>query len=102
MIAIDKWVIPFYPTNMTTKLTLDKAGRVVIPKPLRDELRLSPGDALHLEADGERITLHPVRPRPPLQKEHGIWVYRSGQPSNASITELIDKEREKRIRDLMR
>jgi AbrB family looped-hinge helix DNA binding protein len=38
---------------MTTKLTLDKAGRVVIPKPLRDELNLEPGDALQLEAEGE-------------------------------------------------
>ena len=85
-----------------TNLTLDKAGRIVIPKPLRDELRLGPGDALCLELEGERITLRPVRPRPPLQKEHGIWVYRSGQPSTASLAELIDKEREKRVHDLIR
>jgi AbrB family looped-hinge helix DNA binding protein len=29
---------------MTSKLTLDKAGRVVLPKPLRDRLQLVPGD----------------------------------------------------------
>jgi len=40
-------------------VTLDKAGRVVIPKTLRDELHLEPGDTLELEAEGERVTLRP-------------------------------------------
>ena len=46
---------------MTTILTLDKAGRVVLPKPLRDELELAAGDTLELESRGEQITLRPVR-----------------------------------------
>lgn len=47
---------------MATNVTLDNAGRVVIPKSLRDELGLRPGDVLALESDGERfITLRPVR-----------------------------------------
>ncbi len=46
---------------MSTRLTIDKAGRVVIPKPLREELHLEPGDALELERAGEQITLRPVR-----------------------------------------
>ena len=37
---------------MTARLTIDGAGRVVIPKPLRKELDLSPGDTLELEAKG--------------------------------------------------
>jgi AbrB family looped-hinge helix DNA binding protein len=70
---------------MTSKLTLDKAGRVVIPKPLRDELQLGPGDTLELESSGEQITLRPVRGTMPLQKEHGIWVYRTGNPLPESV-----------------
>jgi AbrB family looped-hinge helix DNA binding protein len=31
---------------MTTKITLDKAGRVLIPKSLREELHLDLGDTL--------------------------------------------------------
>jgi len=69
---------------MTTKL--DKARRIVIPKPLRDELHLGPGDTLQLEAEGERIILQPVRGAMPLQKERGIWVYRTGQQLSASVT----------------
>ncbi|TLZ14349.1 MAG: AbrB/MazE/SpoVT family DNA-binding domain-containing protein [Gammaproteobacteria bacterium] len=41
---------------MNTTVTLDSAGRVVIPKPLRDELGLVPGDTLALESDGERVS----------------------------------------------
>ena len=93
--GIDKWVIPLYVSIMTTKITLDKAGRVVLPKPLREELHLCPGDTLQLESEGERITLRPVRPKATLKKEHGVWVYQ-GEPTDVSIADLIDREREKR------
>ena len=83
---------------MTTKLTLDQAGRVLIPKNLRHELHLGPGDALELESEGDEITLRPVRPKALLKKEHGIWVYQ-GEPSDTSITDLIDRNRESRIRE---
>jgi AbrB family looped-hinge helix DNA binding protein len=80
---------------MTTKLTLDKAGRVVLPKPLRDRLQLAPGDTLHLESEGERIMLRPVRQNVMLKKELGVWVYQ-GEPTDASVTDLIDRDRENR------
>lgn len=83
---------------MTTKLTLDKAGRVSLPKALRQELQLSPGDSLQLESQGERITLRPVRASAPIRKEHGVWVYRSGTPSTVSIRKLIEEGREERHR----
>ena len=85
---------------MTTKVSLDKGGRLVLPKSLRNEMQLEPGDTLVLERDGERITLRPVRPEAPLQKELGIWVY-EGEPSDLSIPELIDRERTKRLRELI-
>jgi AbrB family looped-hinge helix DNA binding protein len=44
---------------MNVRLTIDKAGRVVILKPLREELHLEPGDALEVESVGEQITLRP-------------------------------------------
>jgi AbrB family looped-hinge helix DNA binding protein len=65
---------------MVVKVSLDKAGRIVLPKPLRDELRLTAGDALEAEASGEEITLRPIRGNAPLRKKRGIWVYRAGEP----------------------
>jgi AbrB family looped-hinge helix DNA binding protein len=82
---------------MTTQLTIDSAGRVVLPKPLRKELDIGPGDLLELESVGERITLRPVRGGAPLAKEKGVWVFRTGQPLAASVTdELLEQIREQR------
>ncbi len=89
----------YYSTDMTARIILDKAGRVVIPKPLRKELHLAPGDMLQIESEGERITLRPVRPRATLKKEYGVWVYQ-GEPIGVSIIDLIDRRREKRLREL--
>jgi len=77
---------------------IDKAGRVVTPNQLREELHLEPGNALDMESTGEQITLRPVRAAGPLTKEHGVWVFRIGHPMPASVTdemlEQICKERD--------
>jgi len=82
---------------MNSRLIIDKAGRVVIPKPLREELHLEAGDALEMETSGEQITLRPVRGTGPLTKERGVWVFHSGEPLPASSTdEMLQKIREER------
>lgn len=82
---------------MKTRLVIDKAGRVVIPKPVREELQLEPGDALELESGGAQITLRPARGMGPLQNEHGIWVLHTGEPLPASATDdLLRQIREER------
>jgi AbrB family looped-hinge helix DNA binding protein len=85
---------------MATKISVDKAGRVVLPKSLREKMRVEAGDDLLIEAEGDRITLRPIRREVLLKKELGIWVYQ-GEPSDTSIPDLIDDEREKRIRELI-
>jgi AbrB family looped-hinge helix DNA binding protein len=82
---------------MNANVTIDNAGRVVIPKPLRDELRLAPGDTLSLESDGERMTLRPVRPQSAMRKERGIWVFHGGASLTAAETDraLADARHER-------
>ncbi|MGH9520319.1 MAG: AbrB/MazE/SpoVT family DNA-binding domain-containing protein [Terriglobales bacterium] len=85
---------------MSTRLTIDNAGRIVITKPLREELQLAPGDSLELEIAGEQITLRPVRGTAPLSREHGVWVFRAGVPLSASATdEVLQQLREERDLD---
>jgi AbrB family looped-hinge helix DNA binding protein len=82
---------------MKVRVTLDKAGRVIIPEQMLEELQLAPGDALELESAGEQIKLHPVRVSPPLMQEHGVWVLHTGQPLPASSThKLLAQMREER------
>ena len=86
---------------MAATITIDKAGRVVIPKPVRDALRLDAGDALELEAAEDSIILRPVRQAPALVREQGVWVYRSGgAPAETSLAELINEVRESRDEEL--
>jgi AbrB family looped-hinge helix DNA binding protein len=82
---------------VNTQLTIDEAGRLVLPKPLLEELHLEPGDVLELESTGAQITLRPVRETGSLFQEHGIWVYSTGQPISAETTdELLQQIRRER------
>jgi AbrB family looped-hinge helix DNA binding protein len=83
---------------MGTKISIDKAGRVVLPKALREKMHVEAGDDLLVEAEGDRITLRPIRQEALLKKELGVWVYQ-GESSNKSIPELIEAERERRVRE---
>jgi AbrB family looped-hinge helix DNA binding protein len=74
---------------MNTTLTVDKAGRVVLPKPVRDELQLSAGDSLELEASEHQIVLRPVRNRVGMRKKQGIWVLDFDEPISAADTNRV-------------
>jgi AbrB family looped-hinge helix DNA binding protein len=54
--------------GVLTKLTIDKLGRIVLPKPVREKLQLSAGDELELESLDDRITLRPLRGTAQLRK----------------------------------
>jgi AbrB family looped-hinge helix DNA binding protein len=83
---------------MKNRISLDRAGRVALPKALRHEMCLKPGDQLLIE--GEQITLCPVRGQATLKKELGIWVYQ-GESANESVLDLVEHGREKRIRSVV-
>ncbi|HEY4951013.1 MAG TPA: AbrB/MazE/SpoVT family DNA-binding domain-containing protein [Candidatus Acidoferrales bacterium] len=72
---------------MNATITVDKAGRIVLPKPVRDELQLHAGDSLELEISGQEIKLRPVRPKIHLRREDGLWVYTVGEPLTESVAE---------------
>ena len=60
-------------------------------------MHLEPGDSLECESAGEQITLRPVRGTGPLTQECGVWVFRTGQPLAASVTDdILQQIREER------
>ncbi|HWZ46314.1 MAG TPA: AbrB/MazE/SpoVT family DNA-binding domain-containing protein [Candidatus Saccharimonadales bacterium] len=79
------------------KVRIDKAGRIVLPKPMRDELGMKPGDALDIVRSGEGIILRPSRSEGQLRKKHGVWIYRVGEPLSAgAVTRTIRRVRHER------
>ncbi len=82
---------------MTTTLTIDRAGRLVLPKPVRDELQLAAGDSLELESSEDQIVLRPVRGTATLRRKQGVWVMRTGKPLSAEVVnQTIRKIRNER------
>jgi len=76
---------------------MDRAGRVVLPKPVRDRLQLEPGEALEIESFEDHIVLRPIRQHATMRKELGVLVFDTGEPLTASVVrETIQKVRDER------
>src|SRR5262249_24602550 len=92
--------MPLETPFMETTVTLDRAGRVVIPNAVRDEMHLKAGDALALHADGETVSLRPVRASNRMRKKRGVWVFSGGQGeiSAEDVRKVIHEMREDRER----
>ena len=85
---------------MEAEIILDKAGRLVLPKTIRAALGVGPGDVLKIETEDDHVIISAVREPAGLQKERGVWVFRSGTPTNASIPELLEAGRNRRTVEL--
>lgn len=55
--------------------TLDRFGRVVIPKQVRDDLGLKPGAVLEIEEVEQKIFLKPMHGEPHVVTKDGVLVF---------------------------
>ena len=85
-----------FSNGMTLKI--DKAGRVVLPKPVRDRLGLHEGSDLEIRETAEGVVLTPVEQKPSLVKEGRFWVHTGDLPPGYDILKAIDEDREERMR----
>ena len=74
---------------MEAKVKVDKAGRRVLPKEVRDELQLAPGDPLDLVSGGGLVTLRPSRRGGQMRKDRGVWGFSGGTPILAAETDRV-------------
>ena len=91
--------MPYAIINGMT-LKIDKAGRVILPKPLRDRLGLREGSELELEETPEGVVLKPAERRPSMVRKQGIWVHTGKLPPAFDIVQAIREDREERLRKL--
>jgi AbrB family looped-hinge helix DNA binding protein len=92
---------------MNAIVEIDKAGRIVVPKKLRDALHLVPGTRLRIERSGDRLTLMPSSTTAQLIIENGVPLIFPADQSNAPVltvdmvNELIEQSRLERVRQIL-
>jgi AbrB family looped-hinge helix DNA binding protein len=84
------------------ELTIDKFGRVVIPKKLREHLGVGLSLKVEVKETPEGILLKPVRRGSGLMIEDGILIHRGGgDEGHINWGALVEDDREERIRELI-
>jgi len=79
------------------RTTIDKAGRLVIPRALRDRIGLAGGGEVELELDGAAVRIEPVSGNSFRQEDGLLFIPAAGtQVTGAAVRELIDAERHRR------
>lgn len=82
---------------MIATVKIDKAGRIVLPKVVRDRLRLSPGDSLEVVCSKGRIRLRPTQGKRRIYRKQGVWLFNAGEPLDADVVNrTIRRVREER------
>lgn len=78
---------------------IDRAGRLVIPKDVRDELAIKPGDTLKVSIHGASVTLTPNKESAGFVRKGKALVFSSGGEevlSQETVDRALNKGREVR------
>jgi len=75
-------------------ITIDHAGRMVVPKSIRDALNLTSGTRLEIETDGNEIRLRVAGLEPSLLQKDAILIHHGSEKSTLDLAAFIRKERE--------
>jgi AbrB family looped-hinge helix DNA binding protein len=78
------------------KTTVDRFGRIVVPKEIRDRHGLAPGSGVEIEDAGETIVLRRSDELPGLVEKDGILVFRGR--STGDVDGAIHAHRDERLR----
>ncbi len=71
---------------MNEQAKITSKGQITVPKKIRTELGVEPGDSLIFEKKGSNVTVRPARKENPFEKYRGI-----GNPGIGSGLEAINK-----------
>lgn len=86
--------------GMTTIVSIDSVGRIVLPKALRDRFNLRPGRELELIAGSDHLELKPLDDTPSLVRSGSLWVHQG--TARGPLGDAVRQMREDRIGELAR
>jgi AbrB family looped-hinge helix DNA binding protein len=81
---------------------IDKAGRIVVPKLLRERLGFKPDTELEAVERPDGVLLKRIEQRPSLTKIDGLWVHQGIPQPGANWERILEDLREERIESVLR
>ncbi len=84
------------------KITIDKAGRIVIPKSIRERYHLQPGTELQIESEADGISLKICDTEPSIIRKKGIFVHHGSEIVTLDTADFINRQRDSRALELTR
>ena len=82
-------------------ITIDRAGRIVVPKSLRERFNLVAGAELEMVAAGDCLQLRRVDAEPALVRKQGILVHHGAARTDLDVAAFIRAERDARSRRVL-
>jgi bifunctional DNA-binding transcriptional regulator/antitoxin component of YhaV-PrlF toxin-antitoxin module len=79
---------------------MDKSGRIIVPKRLRERLGLE-AELEAVEQPGG-VLLRPVEQQPSMAQVDGLWVHRGEAEPGANWERAVDGAREERIQSVLK
>lgn len=84
------------------RLGIDKAGRIVVPKPLRERLGFKPDTELEAIEQPDGVLLKRIEQRPSMVKVDKLWVHQGTAEPGAEWERILEGVREERIASVLK
>jgi len=84
------------------EVKIDKAGRIVVPKPLRERLGFKPDTEIEALEQPEGVLLKRIEQRPSMVKVDGLWVHQGRAEPGANWERILEDVREERIESALK
>ncbi len=83
------------------RTTIDRAGRIIVPKALRERYNLREGTPVELEPGADGIHLKAAQEHASLVRKSGVLVHHGSETSSIDVADSVNREREKRARNMV-
>jgi AbrB family looped-hinge helix DNA binding protein len=84
------------------ELKIDKAGRIVLPKTLRERLGFRPDTELEAIEQPDGLLLKRVEQRPSMVKVDGLWVHQGSAKPGTNWDRILEGVREERLESVLK
>ena len=83
------------------KLLIDRSGRIVVPKRLRERLGFRPDSEIEVVEEPGGILLRPAQEKPSMVRVDGFWVHQGVAEPGANWDRVVEDVREERTQAVL-